>query len=142
MVIGQYVGSVIIENKSTDVWKEKMVTGCVKSVSKRFREYEMKKDLYAVIDTASGVYDGPMPGVSDGHMVRSFSDMAVNAENPIGKHPEDYALIKVGTWNDGTGELEDVQNKTLITGLEAVANSRQVKQGELVEFDTKVGGTA
>lgn len=86
----------------------------------------MKKNLYAVIDTASGVYDGPIAGVSDGHMTRAFSDMAVNAEHPIGQHPEDYALVKVGSWNDGTGELEDFQNMTLITGLEAVANSRKV----------------
>ena len=98
----------------------------------------MKKNLYAVIDTASGVYDGPIPGQSDGQMIRSFSDMAVNAEHPIGQHPEDYSLIKVGTWNDGTGEVEDFQNTTMITGLEAVANSRKVEPGSLVEFDQKV----
>lgn len=85
----------------------------------------MKSNLYAIIDTASGVYDGPYTGKSDGHMVRSFSDLAVSDENPIGKHPEDYALIKVGIWNDGTGELEDLQNITLVTGLEAVSQSRQ-----------------
>ena len=86
----------------------------------------MKVNLYAVFDTASGIYDGPIPGKSDGQMVRQFSDMAVNAEHPIGQHPEDYSLIKVGNWNDGTGEVNDCSNTTLITGLEAVANSRNV----------------
>lgn len=89
-----------------------------------------KKNLYAVIDTATGIYDGPIPGHSDAQMSRSFSDMAVNAEHPIGQHPEHYALIKVGVWNDGTGELESLQNMTIITGLEAVAHSQS---GELVE---------
>ena len=98
----------------------------------------MKLSLYAVIDTASGIYDGPVPGKSDGQMIRSFSDMAVNKDHAIGAHPGDYALVKVGTWNDGTGELEDLQNTTMITGLEAVANSRQVKEGSLVEFDQKI----
>ena len=84
-----------------------------------------KKNLYAVIDTASGIYDGPIPGVSDGAMLRSFSDFAVSDEHPIGKHPEHYALIKVGVWNDGTGEVEDLQNMTLITGLEAVAQAQK-----------------
>lgn len=84
----------------------------------------MNKNLYAVIDTASGIYDGPIPGQTDGQMTRSFSDMALNADHPIGQHPEDYALIKVGVWNDGTGEVTDLQNMTLITGLEAVANAR------------------
>lgn len=102
----------------------------------------MKLNLYAIIDTASGVYDGPIPGKADGFVIRQFSDMACNAEHQIGQHPEDYSLIKVGTWNDGTGELEDLQNITMITGLEAVANARNVKEGSLVEFDKKVGGTA
>lgn len=86
----------------------------------------MIKSLYAIFDTASGVYDGPMAGVSDGHMMRAFSDLAVSADHPIGKHPEDYHLIKLGSWNDGTGEIKDSANVTLITGLEAVANSRNV----------------
>ena len=98
--------------------------------------------MYAIIDTASGVYDGPFKGMSDGHIIRAFSDMCMDAEHPIGQHPEDYSLIKVGTWNEGTGELEDLQNMTMITGLEAVAQSRQVKEGSLVEFDKKVGGSA
>lgn len=88
----------------------------------------MKKNVYAVYDTASGVYDGPIPGISDAQMIRAFSDMAVNADHPIGQHPEDYALVKVGEWNDGTGELVDFQNTTMITGLEAVANSRNRQQ--------------
>lgn len=86
----------------------------------------MKLNLYAIIDTASGVYDGPFKGQADGAMIRQFSDLCVNADHPIGQHPEDYSLIKVGTWNDGTGEIVDLQNMTLITGLEAVANSRKV----------------
>ena len=83
-----------------------------------------KKNLYAVIDTATGIYDGPIPGHSDAQMSRAFCDMAVNAEHPVGQHPEHYALIKVGVWNDGTGELESLQNMTIVTGLEAVAESR------------------
>ena len=96
-----------------------------------------KKNLYAVIDTASGIYDGPIPGVADAHMIRSFSDMACDAEHPIGKHPEHFALIKVGIWNDGTGELEDLQNLTMITALEAVAAARNPENTEKL----KVGGT-
>ena len=32
----------------------------------------MKVTLYAVYDSASGVYDGPVPGTADGKMVRSL----------------------------------------------------------------------
>lgn len=103
----------------------------------------MKKNVYAVIDTASGVYDGPIAGQSDGVMIRGFSDMATDADHPIGKHPEHFALIKVGSWNDGTGELEDYQNHTLITGLEAVAQSRKLDRERMAELDASIspGGT-
>jgi hypothetical protein len=100
----------------------------------------IKKNLYAIIDTASGVYDGPFKGVSDGQMIRMFNDLCVDAEHPIGKHPEDFSLIKVGTWNEGTGELEDLQNTTMITGLEAVAESRKVRNVDMDEV-VSFGGT-
>ena len=101
-----------------------------------------KKNLYAVIDTATGIYDGPIPGHSDAQMSRSFCDMAVNAEHPIGQHPEHYALIKVGVWNDGTGELESLQNMTIITGLEAVAHSQSEEHVQENMANLSVGGTA
>ena len=101
-----------------------------------------KKNLYAVLDTATGIYDGPIPGHSDAQMSRSFADMAINAEHPIGQHPEHYALIKVGIWNDGTGECEDLQNKTIITGLEAVAHSQSADTVNENMSKISAGGTA
>lgn len=101
----------------------------------------IKKNLYAIIDTASGVYDGPFKGITDSQMIRVFADLCMDAEHPIGAHPEDYSLIKVGTWNEGTGEVTDLQNTTMITGLEAVAQSRKnvkpVPEDEVHNF----GGT-
>ena len=101
-----------------------------------------KKNLYAVIDTATGIYDGPIPGHSDAQMLRSFSDMAVNADHPIGQHPEHYALVKVGIWNDGNGEVEDLQTMTIITGLEAVAHSRSEENVKDNVQSLSAGGTA
>ena len=103
-----------------------------------------KKNLYAVIDTATGIYDGPIPGHTDAQMARQFGLMAVNAEHPIGQHPEHYALIKVGVWNEGTGELEDLQNFTVMTGLEAVAKAQSSNEVErnMELVDTSPGGTA
>ena len=95
----------------------------------------MIRNLYAIFDTCSGVYDGPAPGTNDETMIRSFTDLAVNADHPIGKHPEHYNLIKVGSWNDATGEIVDFQNMTLRTGLEAVSSMQRVDSAKLVEFE-------
>jgi len=92
----------------------------------------MKVNMYAIFDRASGIYDGPHPGRADGEIIRNFSQMCLNADSAIGKAPEDFTLFKVGTWNDGTGEVVDVVNEKLINGGEAIAASRNsVNEGEL-----------
>jgi hypothetical protein len=73
----------------------------------------MKVNLYAVLDTASGVYDGPVPSKTDGTAMRSFTQMAKNPESPIGQSPSDFSLWKVGVWNDATGELVETRKECL-----------------------------
>ena len=79
----------------------------------------MKVSLYAVFDRASGVYDGPVPGRADQEMMRNFTFMCKNTESKISQSPEDYTLFKVGTWNDGTGEVAAIVPVKLINGAEA-----------------------
>lgn len=66
----------------------------------------MKVNLYAVLDTASRVYDGPVPAQTDEVAIRNFSNMAMNADSPIGRNPEHFMLFKVGAWDDSRGEVE------------------------------------
>lgn len=66
----------------------------------------MKVKLFAVLDSASGVYDGPVPAQSELVAMRNFSDLAKNPESVVGKHPADFSLWYVGVWNDATGEIE------------------------------------
>ena len=54
-------------------------------------------NLYAVFDSATGVYDGPIPGQADGSVIRAFSDKAVSDDNAVGQHPECYTLFRVGS---------------------------------------------
>ena len=60
----------------------------------------MKFCLYAIFDTASGVYDGPWKARTDAEAIRMFSNIAVDADHPIGQHPEDYSLVQVGEFKD------------------------------------------
>lgn len=80
----------------------------------------MKVGLYAVYDSASGVYDGPVPQQSDASAMRNFRNMVGNDQSPIGRNPEDFSLVRVGRWNDATAEVKPEEKKTLITGNEAV----------------------
>lgn len=104
----------------------------------------MKTQLYAIYDTASGVYSKPIFVRADGEVSREFADLCTRAEHPYSEHPEDYSLHRLGVFDDNTGKLLDETNECLITGLEAVAASRNVKRDQ-IELDLKIanpGGTS
>lgn len=87
-------------------------------------------NLYAIFDRASGIYDGPAPGQSDAVVIRQFRGMALNADAPIGKNPDDYTLFTVGKWNDATGEVIPATPEKLINGAEVIAQSRNINGEE------------
>lgn len=100
----------------------------------------MRSFGYSVFDSASGVYDRPFFAGSDGLAVRSFGDIAVNADHPIGQHPADYTLFRVGSWDDNKGELVGESPVRLCNGVEMVAESQKIEPGALK--DVSIGGTA
>jgi hypothetical protein len=65
----------------------------------------MKVKLIAVLDSASGVYDGPVPTHNAQTAMRSFRQMAMNPESAIAKNPSDFSLWLVGEYNNATGEV-------------------------------------
>ena len=65
----------------------------------------MKVKLYCVLDSCSGVYDGPVPAHNDQVALRNFISFANNPEHPIGRNPSDFSIWRVGEWNDGIGEV-------------------------------------
>lgn len=58
-----------------------------------------------VFDKATMAYMRPWAALSTGQAIRVFEDEVQNPGSEIGRHPEDYALFKVGTFNDATGEM-------------------------------------
>ncbi len=102
----------------------------------------MKLNCYSIFDTASGLYSRPFYGQSDGEAIRSFMDISTDAEHPIGKHPDDYTLLRIGIFDDTDGKLTDELNSSLLTGLEAVARSRKVdpEQRDLLEKEISGNG--
>ncbi len=98
----------------------------------------MKHNIYSIYDTASALYLRPLFAHSDGAAIRAFSDAATNAENEIGKHPEDYTLVRGGMFEDTTFKITDENNASLITGLEAVAQARNVNRDNLELFDKNI----
>jgi hypothetical protein len=84
----------------------------------------MKLNCYAIFDSATNAYMRPFFMQSDGQANRSFADEAVRADSEISKHPEDYSLFRVGTWDDNEGSIEPCDPKCIGRAHELAAASR------------------
>ena len=91
----------------------------------------MRYFVYTVNDSCSGIYDRPFVGRSDGESLRSFTDIACDADHPIGKHPEHFSLWRVGTFDDNTGVVDPEVPVCIGKAIDLVAASRVIKPGGL-----------
>lgn len=66
----------------------------------------MLLNAYSIYDRKGLNYHAPFFAATDGLAVRSFSDLANDANTTVGRHPADYVLFCVGTFSDTNGSLE------------------------------------
>lgn len=67
----------------------------------------MKQQIVAIYDKKVGAYNRPFATRTKGEAARMFTD-EVNRkadDNMFNRHPEDYFLAFLGTFDDETGEL-------------------------------------
>ena len=86
----------------------------------------MKVGCYAVLDSCSGVYDGPVPAQNDKVAMRNFIQMAQNSDSPIGRSPSDFSLWRVGGWNDAEGEIIPETKKCLAYAVDILTPKEEV----------------
>jgi hypothetical protein len=65
----------------------------------------MKKHFYAVFDVKSQIYSGPVLEVADGTAIRAMQDAVRSPDHPFARHPGDFSLHKIGTFDDQSGEI-------------------------------------
>lgn len=102
----------------------------------------MKLNVYSIFDSASAIYDRPFFMNSDAQAVRSFTDVCGDADHPIGQHPEDYSLVRIGIFDNNNGKLSVEDKETIITGLEAFARGRQINQNQMSLLENSNNGSA
>lgn len=103
----------------------------------------MRLNVYTVFDSASQAYMRPFFMQSDGQALRSFTDIAQDADHEIGKHPEDYSLYRIGTYDDGKGQLFPEDRQCLATAQEVVAAAREAALARIpdIPVPSNAGGT-
>lgn len=60
----------------------------------------MKTTLFTVYDTKAEAYLPPFNFNTIGQALRAFADMCNTPEHGFCRHPEDYTLFKLGTFDD------------------------------------------
>jgi hypothetical protein len=70
----------------------------------------------SVHDKATGLFSRPVYVASPAQAIRSFSD-EVNRkgdDNPLNRHPADYGLYQLGTFDDEAGTCHDLDRPLLL----------------------------
>lgn len=66
----------------------------------------MKMKVFAILDTKANAYGTPFFVQSVGLAIRAFSDLVHDERSTVARHPDDFRLYELGTFDDATGKLE------------------------------------
>lgn len=79
--------------------------------------------VVAVRDRAADVFGQPNFVLSIGGAIRAFGDEVNRAGDPnnsFNKHPEDFDLYEIGSYNDETGEMVAIHPRQIAVGKDLV----------------------
>lgn len=98
-------------------------------------------ECYSVYDRAAMQYGHPVYMVNDSAAMRSFIDAFDNPNGLLARHPDDFELRHIASFNDETGHFKPLEiSRTIMTGGE-VMRMRLSHSESLSEDEQKVGGT-
>lgn len=77
--------------------------------------------LFSIHDNKADTYTPPFAAPSRGVMIRNIQDVVSEGKTPHSKHPDDYELFELGTWDDvqGTFSIKEYQSLGTVAQLTA-----------------------
>lgn len=80
--------------------------------------------IYAVYDSGVGAWMSPMYMRNRGEATRWWQEVCNNPESRLNKHPSDYTLFELGTYNDLDASFDLMCSPSKVgVALEFIANS-------------------
>lgn len=73
--------------------------------------------IYSVFDRKAEAYALPFFLQRDEVAIRSFRDAVMDPKHPMAAHAEDYALYRLGSFNDSDGFVQDEVPLLITNGL-------------------------
>lgn len=75
--------------------------------------------VFAVRDSKAALFSQPWFSVSVASAVRAFTDAVNDGKGDFGKHPDDYTLFHIGTFDDQGGVVAPLEHGPMSLGLAA-----------------------
>jgi len=94
----------------------------------------MKIRIYSIYDKAAQYYNRPFYAHNDAVALRSFRALRLDYESEIHRHPEDFSLFYLGTFDDSSGLFVWDDTK-------CIARAHELSEPMDVLEDVKAGGT-
>ena len=61
--------------------------------------------VYSIFDNKADSFSPPFVAVSHGVATRMFSELANDGQSQVSKHPADFKLVCIGTFDEQTGDI-------------------------------------
>ncbi len=74
--------------------------------------------IYTVLDLKAEQYSNPVFCRTDGEARRQFSVIATDETTEIGRHPEDFMLYRIGTFDPETGNIKTEAGTAIAKAIE------------------------
>jgi len=65
----------------------------------------MKHGIFSVRDSATKTYNVTFTAPTNAAAMRQFGDLAKDENTNVYKHPTDFVLYRVASWDDDSGEM-------------------------------------
>lgn len=78
----------------------------------------MIQKIFCVRDGKVEAYMRPFFVRSLGEAERSFFDLANDPDSQVSRHPEDFALYYLGTYDDGSGTFESLPPQHVVNAVD------------------------
>lgn len=69
----------------------------------------MITQAFCLYDTKTGIYGVPFFMQHVGEAVRACQDLANDMNTTVGRHPADFMLVRLGSYNDAVGAFDNQQ---------------------------------
>lgn len=83
----------------------------------------MKLNIFSIYDEKAKAHNTPFFQAHIGQAIRHFQDLSTNTETTINKHPSDYSLYHVGTWDDNNATLTTLTPPKFLSKASEFVNS-------------------